>query len=374
MILDRYIAVHVLGGIAIVFALLVALFLIGDLIAELDDVGRGRFDYSTALVFVIIRTPGRMCEVLPAATLIGGLLGLGQLAHHGELTAMRAAGASLSRIVRAIMQGGAIMILAGIALGEGLAPPAERAAHELRLAALNEGAGATSTAAGYWSRSDRRFLHVDEVLLDGQLRGISMFEFDETGKLATAWRARRATPVEQAGNHWLLAEVAITHLRDETVETRQAASLSRELPAGAKQLDRLSARPDWLSLPAVVSYIHRLRENGLRTEPFETALWSRIMAPFATAAMLFTAAVLVLGPLRNAGLSVRIAVGIGFGIGFDILQKVFTQLGTVNGWPAPLGAAVPVGVLAVLGAWWLARGHIGGPGRLAALVRGGAGK
>ena len=366
LILDRYVARHVLAGILVVFLGLVSLFFISDLIAELDTVGRGSFDYPAALAFVLMRTPGRMQALIPAATLIGGLLGLGGLARSQELTAMRAAGAPVSRIVGAAMQAGGLVIALGLAIGEWLAPPAERLAHDWRTAALTGQAGGRA-GEGFWGRDGRRFLHFGEVLPNGQLHDVRMFEFDEDGKLASAWRARRASslgapegladPAASGGKEafWRLNEVEISRFFSDGVETRQVPSILRRLPAGADQLGRLAARPGWLSLPGIVSYMRYLRENGLRTAHYDAALWSRIMAPFSTAAMLFTAVVLVLGPLRRAGLGYRIMVGAAFGIGFHILQKTVTQMGVVYGWSAPLAAAAPVAALSLLGWWWLRR-------------------
>ena len=367
MILRRYIARHVLGGVLVVFTGLVSLFFIGDLIVDLENVGRGDFDYTAALAFVVMRMPGRMYALLPAATLIGGLLGLGRLAHGSELTAMRAAGAPVSRIVGAAMLAGAFVIAVGLAVGEWLAPPAERLAHEWKSAALTGQAG-VRPGDGFWGRDGRRFLHFGEVLPNGELRDVRMFEFSEDGKLAAAWRARRAaslaareavdaapTGSESRVEFWRLEEVEISRFWSGGVETRRVGSILQRLPAGADRFDELAAQPRWLSLPEIVSYMHYLRENGLRTAHFDAALWSRIMAPFSTAAMLFTAVVLVLGPLRRAGFGARIVVGAALGIGFHILQKVVTQMGVVYDWPAPLAAAGPVAALGLLGWWWLRR-------------------
>ena len=366
MILHLYIARHVLAGILVVFAGLVSLFFIGDLIIDLDNVGRGDFDHTAALAFVVMRMPGRMYALLPAATLIGGLLGLGRLAQGSELTAMRAAGAPIARIVGAAMQAGVLVIAVGIVIGEGLAPPAERLAHDWRIAALTGQVGARSDT-GFWGRDGRRFLHFGEVLPNGQLRDVRMFEFNEAGRLAAAWRAGRASslaaPKEAGGppgsdakeGLWRLEEVEISRLWNDGVETRRVASILQRLPAGADQIDRLAARPGWLSLPEIVSYMRYLRENGLRTAHYDAALWGRLMAPFSTAAMLFTAVVLVLGPLRRAGFGSRIVVGAALGIGFHILQKVVSQMGVVYDWFAPLAAAAPVAALGLLGWWWLRR-------------------
>ena len=374
MIFDRYIAWHVLGGILVVFTGLVSLFFIGDLIVDLDNVGRGGFDYTAALAFGVMRMPGRMYALLPAATLIGGLLGLGRLARGSELTAMRAAGAPVSRIVGAAMKAGALVIALGLVVGEWLAPPAERLAHDWRTAALTGQAGVRS-GDGFWGRDGRRFLHFGKVLPNGELRDVRMFVFNDEGKLAAAWRARRAAslaasltaslaaPVndgvpagsERRHEFWRLEDVEISRFWSGGVETRRVASILRRMPAGADQLDRLAAQPRWLSLPEIVSYMHYLRENGLRTAHYDAALWSRLMAPFSTAAMLFTAVVLVLGPLRRAGFGSGIVVGAALGIGFHILQKVIGQMGVVYDWFAPLAAAAPVAALGLLGWWWLRR-------------------
>ena len=385
MILDRYIARQVLAGILVVFAGLLALFFVGDLIVDLDDVGRGDYDYAAALAFVLMRAPGRMVALLPAATLIGGLLGLGTLAHGSELTAMRAAGTSIARLVRAAMQAGAIVVVAGFAVGEWLAPPAERAAHEWREAALRGriGSGTESgSRTGFWGRDEERYVHLGEVLASGWVRDIREFRFDPQGRLLAAWRARgasllpspgappsgnaspsRSTPAAASpppsgpqGRHWRLEDLEISRFRDGGVEPERVASMRRRLPADADRLDRFASRPEWLSIPEIVAHTRRLGENGLRTAQFEASLWSRIGAPFSTAAMLFTALALVLGPLQRTGLGARITVGIGLGIGFHILQKVLSQLGVVYDWFAPLAASAPIAALALLGWWWLRRG------------------
>ena len=371
LILDRYIVRHVLAGVLVVFIGLVSLFFIGDLLSELDTVGRGDFGYAAALAFVLMRTPSRMYALLPAATLIGGLLGLGALARGSELTAMRAAGAPVSRILGAAMRAGALVIALGLLVGEWLAPAAERLAHDWRTAALTGQTGGRAED-GFWIRDDRRFLHFGEALPDGRLRDVRGFEFDAAGSLSSAWIARRASPLggpegragPAAGGggreaFWRLEEVRISRFSGGgRVETRQAASILRRLPAGADQAGRLTARPGWLSLPGIVSYIRRLRDNGLRTAHYDAALWSRLMAPFSTAAMLFTAVALVLGPLRHASFGPRIVAGAAFGIGFHIVQKVVTQMGVVYDWFAPLAAAAPVAALGLLGWWWLRRAAV----------------
>ena len=90
-VLGRYVIRQVLLGTVLAAILLVALDALFALIDELDDLGRGDYGMTELLAYVALTLPGRMYEMLPSAALLGGLLWLGNLAAHSELTAMRAA-------------------------------------------------------------------------------------------------------------------------------------------------------------------------------------------------------------------------------------------------------------------------------------------
>jgi lipopolysaccharide export system permease protein len=91
-ILDRYIfrTVATTTAVALLVLLLLELFL--SLLAELEDVGKGRYDFMAAVRYLLLIQPQRLYEMFPMALLVGGLLGMGALASGSELIAMRAAG------------------------------------------------------------------------------------------------------------------------------------------------------------------------------------------------------------------------------------------------------------------------------------------
>ena len=102
ILLGRYIGRRVVAGT--VWTLLVLITLLGFFffIEELGDVGEGRYRTADAALYVLLILPRYAYEIFPVAALIGSLIGLGSLANHSELTAMRAGGMSLARIVSAV--------------------------------------------------------------------------------------------------------------------------------------------------------------------------------------------------------------------------------------------------------------------------------
>jgi lipopolysaccharide export system permease protein len=103
-----------------------------------------------------------MYDMLPMAALIGCLIGLGSLASNSELTIMRAAGVSIARIVWAVMKPMLVLMVAGVLIGEYVAPATETMAQANR--ALAQGSGdAQSSKRGLWHRQGDEFIHINAV-------------------------------------------------------------------------------------------------------------------------------------------------------------------------------------------------------------------
>ena len=90
--IDRYIMQQFLFGIFPALLLLLTLFSFMALAEELEDVGRGSFSVPDALMVVFLTSPKRIVELLPVTALLGGLIGLGAMANHRELMAIRTSG------------------------------------------------------------------------------------------------------------------------------------------------------------------------------------------------------------------------------------------------------------------------------------------
>jgi lipopolysaccharide export system permease protein len=118
------------------------------------------------LSYVLLTAPRRMYDMLPMAALIGCLIGLGSLASNSELTIMRAAGVSIGRIVWAVMKPMLVLMVAGVLIGEYVAPATETMAQANR--ALAQGSGdAQSSKHGLWHRQGEEFIHINAVHPNG---------------------------------------------------------------------------------------------------------------------------------------------------------------------------------------------------------------
>ena len=95
---DKLVVRAVFGPLITVWAVLLAFNTILNFAAELDSLGKGDYKLTQVVLYIACTIPRRCYDLFPTAALIGSLLGLGGLAATSELTALRAAGISRSRI------------------------------------------------------------------------------------------------------------------------------------------------------------------------------------------------------------------------------------------------------------------------------------
>ena len=138
LIHERYIRREVALATLLVLAAFLGLFGFFDLINELDNLGRGNYGLQHAVMYTVLTMPGRVYETLPIAVLIGALYSLTTLSRHSEITVLRASGMSTGRILRLLARIGLPFVLLTFVTGEFIAPPAERAAQELKLSARSQ--------------------------------------------------------------------------------------------------------------------------------------------------------------------------------------------------------------------------------------------
>ncbi|EPN68602.1 membrane protein, partial [Pseudomonas syringae pv. actinidiae ICMP 19096] len=136
--LDRYIGKSVFLAILAVLGIILGLVSLFAFIDEMGDIN-DTYTLLDALSYVMMTAPRRVYDTLPMAALIGCLIGLGTLASSSELTIMRAAGVSIGRIVWAVMKPMLLLMVAGVLVGEYVAPYAENQAQAAR--SLAQGSG-----------------------------------------------------------------------------------------------------------------------------------------------------------------------------------------------------------------------------------------
>lgn len=354
-IVKRYISSEILGATLLVFATLLSLFAFFDLIHELADLGKGNYRLSHVLVYVLLSVPGHVYELFPVAVLIGTLFALATLVANSEYTVMRVSGLSVSRSGWILLQIGALFALLTFTFGEFIAPPAERAAKQLRLRAMSMTI-AQEFRSGIWVKDDTRFVNIQSILPDTTLIGLKIYEFDRDYQLRTVSFAAKGEYVKD--NRWKLEDVVQTMFNADGASIRKFSEGYWLSEINPDILSVLLVVPDQMSAWSLYSYVQHLKESKQNTERYETAFWTKVIYPVAVMVMMLLALPFSYYQRREGGVGTRIFWGIVLGLVFHLLNRLIAHLGVLNDWPPFLSAFLPTLMfmgLALGMIWWVER-------------------
>ena len=344
--LSGYVSRSVLGAMLVVMLLLLGLELVFSFIGELEAL-KGNYTASSALVYVLLTGPRRAYELLPTAALVGGIVGLGMLANHSELTVMRAAGVSIGRIVWWVIRPALVLIVAGFLLGQYVVPQTERMAETHRGLALGQNylAGWLNS---YWHREGDDFLRIGSVEPDGPLHDLVFFRFSPDGHLLAGTTAESAR-YESGG--WHLYKLQRTDFLPDgssRVTTLPEQYWNSRLTPSFLRLVTLD--PEYLSPTSLRAYARYMEQQGLDSAAYYLEFWKKSLAPLATVSMVLIACSFIFGPLRSVTMGQRILAGVMAGLLFRYAQDFSGYASLVYGFSPLLAAAVPIAASLLAGA------------------------
>src|SRR3954464_9278176 len=203
-VIRRYLSSEISTSTALVFAALLMLLALFDLIHELGELGKGGYRLLHIFAYVLLSVPGHIYELFPIAALIGTLFAIAQLVANSEYTVMRVSGVSIPRMALTLVQVGVIFSVLTFVIGEFIAPPAEQFAQQLRAKAIT-GVIAQEFRSGLWVKDERSFVNVSQVLPESVLLGVKIYEFDGDHRLRRISLARRGE--YQQNNMWRLRDL-----------------------------------------------------------------------------------------------------------------------------------------------------------------------
>jgi len=347
--LDRHIRKTVIMAMLVVIALIVSLDIIFALIDELEEADGG-YSVSKALLFVLLTTPTSIYELLPFTALGGALIGLGILAGANELIVMQSSGISNWRIVSAVLQPTAAIMILGLVLGEFVAPPLEQIANSNKAVQLS-GTESINSERGIWRKIGNEFIHINAIAPGGrELFGLSRYLVDANRRLRRASFAESAQYQEAgAASYWLLDNVKSSYLEESSVRTEVADSEEWAVQLSPELLSVLLVDPDRQSVSGLYRLANFFEQQGLESARYFLAFWKKLLQPLATLALVVLAVSFVFGPLREATMGYRVFIALGIGLAFTILQRMMEPASLIYGFSPILAVLFPIALAASMG-------------------------
>jgi lipopolysaccharide export system permease protein len=341
----RLIYVEVLYAVAFVSVGFLALFFFFDFVDELGNVGRGIQPYrlTQALLYVALRMPSHLYELLPIAVLIGTIFVMARFAQSSEYTILRTSGLGPWRALRALLLLGLGFTILTFAAGDYLAPLSDRTAQLLK---ARMGGGLSIGTTGAWLKERQRYLsynvNVFAMTADGQMNRVRIFEADSRGFLVSITQAPKATFSEGA---WVLRDVERTEFNTDEktsrVERIKLPTLRWPTEITQEMVSVALLKPDRMSTIALFQYIQHLEANNQTSQRYEIEFWRKVFYPLSCMVMVVLALPFAYLHFRSGGITSYVFGGVLIGISFFLLNNVFGYIGNLQNWLPWVAAGAP---------------------------------
>ena len=344
-ILNRYLWQETTTNILFILLGLIAMFSFVDFIQEIDSLGHGNYGVGKMMVFVLLSAPGHIYDVAPVAVLVGAMYSLGQLARYSELIVLRVSGVSLFQIAMILLRVALVFSVITFLVGELVTPYSEKLAQRLRIEATDS-VVAQDFRSGLWVKDGKSFVNVETVLPDATLLNLHIYEFDDNFHLKTIKNAKQAK-FDQ--NRWDLKDMTETVIEKNRVLTLTYPTANWQSLIRPELLNVLLVVPGKMSAWNLYSFINHLQTNKQKTTRYDVALWAKLIYPLACIVMMILALPFGFLQQRSTTTATKIFIGMFLGVVYQILNRVFSHLGTLNDWTPFFSAVAPTVLFLIAG-------------------------
>jgi len=364
LLLDDYVMREYMTNFAMIVLSFSALFLIFTSFELVGDIIRNRTPLVTVGDYLINLIPFILYNVTPLCALVAVLVTFGALNRSSELTAMKATGISLYRIITPVLV--TTLLIAGclFAFDELYLPTANRRQEALRSIIKDKPAQTflrpdrkwISGQAGPSGSPTRIFYYQFFDAGRNVFANLTVFEFDaNTFALKRRIFASSAHWNERVGQ-WVFENGWQRTFEGDTIASYQpftvtAFSEIHEMPSYFVKEDRPAQEMNYNELSR---YISDLNQSGFDTKRLSVQLNRKLAYPLITLVMAILAIPFALSMGKRGSLA-GIATAIGLAIAYWVVDALFQAMGNVNTLPAVLAAWTPDLLFGIAGTYLLLR-------------------
>jgi LPS export ABC transporter permease LptG/LPS export ABC transporter permease LptF len=376
LILDEYVMGSFLRNFALVLSSLVILFIIFTFFELIGDIIRYRTPLVTVGAYLLNLIPFILNSIVPLCSLIAVLITFGELNRTSELTAMKATGISLYRIVAPVLVVATLLSALLFVFDETYLPNANRR-QEALLSVIkgkpaqtflrpdrkwmsgqtgNASSGETSSPNGSETEPTRIFYYQFFDPDRNVFANLTVFEFQPGTFNLTRRIFASSAHWDDKLNNWVFENGWQRTFAGESTTGYQPFTMAtfpeiHEHPSYFKKVDRQSEQMSYTELSR---YVQDLKQSGFDTMRLSVQLDHKLAYPLMTLILAILAIPFALFAGKRGSIA-GIGTAIGVAICYWVIAGVFENLGDVNSLPAVLAAWSPDLLFAFAGTYLLLR-------------------
>jgi LPS export ABC transporter permease LptG len=354
MLLDDYVLRDFVVNLVLVTGTLVVLSLIFTIFELLGDILRNQVSLWILAEYLLNVTPYFLYNIAQYGVLLAVLITLGLMQRSNEVTAMKATGISIYRIIVPVLVA-ALLVAGALFLSDQLYLPHTNKEQDALLNKI-KGRPAQTYLNPYrkWIFGQHSTIYYYQVFDSdrNEFGDLSVFQFDpSTFRLVNRIYADRADWDERL-HRWVCTQgwersfqgAAIRDYRTFDVSTFNALS---EPPEYFKKEVRQSLEMNYEQLRR---YIHDLQQSGFEVVRLRVQLQKKLAFPVITFVMGVLAIPFALSAGKRGAMA-GVATAIGIAVVYSVVSGLFEAMGNINQLPPVLAAWAPDVIFALVGGY-----------------------
>ena len=356
MILDDYVLRDFGMNLALVLATFLMLLLVFTLFELLGDILRNQVSLLVVGEYLLTVSPYFLYNIAPLGILLAVLITLGVMQRSNEITAIKATGISIYRIVTPMLLACAL-VAAGLFFSDQFyLPHANKRQDELRNRIKGKPAQTYLNPDRKWIFGENSNIYYYQLFDSerNQFGRLSVFQFDPASfQLTRRIYAERAR-WEDTLHNWVCTQGWERDLRGSAIENYRTFDVStfsavNEPPTYFKKEVKQSSEMNYQELRR---YIHDLQQSGFDVVRLRVQLEKKFAFPIITLVMAVLAIPFSLSAGRR-GTITGVAVAVGIAVVYWTISGLFEAMGNISQLPPFLAAWSPDLIFALLGGYMI---------------------
>ena len=358
--LDFYIFRQLIATVLFSIVGLCVLFVIVHLLENLDSFLDRKTPARVVAIFYLNYLPEIVKLITPVALLLSSLFTMGRFANLNELTAMKAGGMSLRRVMTPILLFGALAAAAQLYFDGWIVPKANRVKFDFERAYLGKGRVETSLYNIYVRDSPTRNLSIryyDDNTKTGSGLTVEEYSSEQSPRIVRRIDAQ-SFAFDSASGVWRVSNGFEHRFAPDDYRSALFAapvqSLDLTLNSTPALLMQFQRNTSEMTFPELKTYIDASERGGKDVRQQRIAYWGEYALPFANFIVMLFGAPFSSGK-RKSGLATEIATAMVIAFLYIAAIRVGQSVGLAGSVHPAIAAAAPHAVFLLIGALNLVR-------------------
>jgi len=322
----KYLVLDIIKRILLTLALLTSLFAFFKLLAEMGKVGTFNYDFTDALMYVLLSTPLLMQSIIGVAVLIGAIISFGGINSAHNVQIFQTGKVSPKSIILTYFIVSSLILSTLIVFVEFFSKESDINSERYRANAMGQ-SYIPDSSNNFWIKKDDYFIFFGAKNKENLYKNLIILSSENNHKKFTYISSDNSYIDQNYLNMKSVQEIEVEQQDDGLYKFNQVTKPSEKLEIRLTQelVDLVNIKPRKLNIIELIQYV-LLYDKSYLSQQYISEIIRRLIHPFVMLLSFLIIAPRLMSNNRNSSFSKRLSLGIIAGLIIHMLNRLTTVI------------------------------------------------